>query len=289
MFKGPVIFSAMKTSLNLLLWTTRVTAEDLRHVELLRASGYDGVEIPIHQPDAAHHAAIGRAIRDLGMRATVSTALPGADADFLSPDPAVRNAAADFLKSVLDSAAALGADLVMGPIYQALGVFSGTAPTDDEFHRAADGLRAVADHAAEAGIRLMIEPLNRFECHLVNTLETGARFVSEIGRPNVAIAYDSFHANIEEKDPLAAIDQYHSVIGHVHISENDRGAPSSGHLPLGETIRRFLDHGYDGWFVVESFGTALPELAAATRCWRPTFACERDVVEAGARLFSGFR
>lgn len=279
----------MKTSLNLLLWTTRVTTEDLRHVELLRKSGYDGVEVPIHQPDEVHHAAIGRAIRDLGMSCTVSTALPGAHADFLSPDKSVRNAAADYLRGVVDSAAALGADLVMGPIYQALGVFSGTGPTADEFHRAAEGLREVADHASTAGIRLMIEPLNRFECHLVNTLEAGARLVSEIGRSNIAIAYDAFHANIEEKDPLAAIDQYHSVIGHVHISENDRGAPGAGHLPLEETIRCFLAHGFDGWFVVESFGTSLPDLAAATRCWRPTFASETEVVEAGARLFSSIR
>lgn len=279
----------MKTSLNLLLWTTHVTTEDLRHVGLLRESGYDGVEIPIHQPDVAHHAAIGRAIRDLGMAATVSTALPGAQADFLSADPSVRRAAADYLRAVVDSAAALGAELVMGPIYQALGVFSGTAPTDDEFARATDGLREIADHASAAGIRLMIEPLNRFECHLVNTLEAGARLVREIDRPNVAIAYDAFHANIEEKDPLSAIDRFHELIGHVHISENDRGAPGSGHLPLEETIRRFLDHGYDGWFVVESFGTALPDLAAATRCWRPTFTSEREVVEAGARLFSRFR
>lgn len=286
---GHVPLRVMKTSLNLLLWTTRVTSGDLRHVELLREAGYDGVEVPIHQPDVAHHAAIGRAIRDLGMSCTVSTALPGAHADFLSLDKSVRDGAANHLRGVVDSAAALGADLVMGPIYQALGVFSGTAPSADEFHRAAEGLREVADHAAATGIRLMIEPLNRFECHLVNTLEAGARLVSEIGRSNVAIAYDSFHANIEEKDPLAAIDHYHSVIGHVHISENDRGAPGSGHLPLEETIRRFLGYGYEGWFVVESFGTALPDLAAATRCWRPTFASETEVVGAGARLFSSAR
>lgn len=279
----------MKTSLNLLLWTTRVTAGDLRHVDLLKASGYDGVEVPIHQPDPAHHAEIGRAIRDLGLSCTVSTALPGGHADFLSPDHSVRTAATDYLRGIVDSASVLGAELVMGPIYQALGVFSGTAPTDEEFHRAADGLRIVADHASAAGIRLMIEPLNRFECHLVNTLEAGARLVSEIDRPNVAIAYDAFHANIEEKHPLDAIDQYHSIIGHVHISENDRGAPGGGHLPLEETIRRFLAHGYEGWFVVESFGTALPDLAAATRCWRPTFTSEEEVVVAGARLFSGFR
>ena len=123
----------------------------------------------------------------------------------------------------------------MGPLYQALGVFSGTAPTDDELNRAADGLREVADHAAAFGIRLMLEPLNRFECHLINTMEAGAALVAAIGRPNVALTYDTFHANIEEKDPLAAIDRFHSVIGHVHVSEkcsHHREHPGARDRPL---------------------------------------------------------
>ncbi len=279
----------MKTSINLLLWTTRVTVDDLRHVETVRDAGYSGVEVPIHQPDAAHHAMIGARIREMGLDVTASTALPGAGADFLNADPAVRRAAGDYLRGMVDAAAALGSKILMGPLYQALGVFTGLPPSADEFARAADGLREVADHAAGAGVSLMIEPLNRFECHLLNTLADGAKLVEAIDRPNVALAYDAFHANIEEIDPLDIIDRFHPVIGHVHLSENHRGAPGSGHLPLEETIRRFLDHGYDGWFVVESFGTALPDLAAATRCWRATFDSEEDVVQAGARLFGKFR
>lgn len=278
----------MKTSINLLLWTTRVTVDDLRHVETVRDAGYTGVEVPIHQPDAGHHAMIGARIREMGLDVTASTALPGAGADFLSGDPAVRQAAGDYLRGVVDAAVALGSRILMGPLYQALGVFTGLPPSAGEFARAADGLREVADHAAGAGVSLMIEPLNRFECHLLNTLADGEKLVEAIGRPNVALAYDAFHANIEETDPLGAIDRFHPVIGHVHLSENHRGAPGSGHLPLAETVRRFLDHGYDGWFVVEAFGTALPDLAAATRCWRATFDSEREVVEAGARLFGAF-
>ena len=279
----------MITAVNLLLWTTRLDEKSLPYAELLRNAGYEGVEVPIHQPDAAHHAAMGRRLRDLGLAVSTSTALPGPQADFLSPDPAVRQAAADYLKAVVDSAHALGADRLMGPLYQALGAFTGLPPSDDERRRAADGLRVVADHAAAAGVALMLEPLNRFECHLVNTLEAGAMLAKAIGRPNVKLAYDTFHAQIEEKDPLGAITRYFPVIGHVHISENDRGAPGTGHLPLRETVRRFLDLGYDRWFVVESFGTALPDLAAATRCWRATFGDETEVVAAGAKLFAEVR
>ena len=278
----------MNTSVNLLLWTARVTTDDLHHVECVRDAGLTGVEVPIHQPDAAHHAMLGGRIRDLGLGVTASTTLPGPHTDPLSADPAARRAAADYLRGVVDAAAALGAPLLMGPLYQALGVFTGLPPSATEFAWAADALREVADHAAAAGVRLMIEPLNRFECHLLNTIADGARLVAAIGRPNVALAYDSFHANIEEADPLGVIDGHYPVIGHVHLSENHRGAPGSGHLPLEETIRRFLGHGYDGWFVVEAFGSALPDLAAATRCWRPTFASEEDVVAAAATLFSRF-
>jgi D-psicose/D-tagatose/L-ribulose 3-epimerase len=276
----------VKTALNFLLWTTRVDDSHLPLAGRLRELGYQGVEIPIHRAEPAHYAALGRRLRDLGLAATASTALPGPQADFLSDSPAARTAAADYLHGIIDSAAALGAEALAGPLYQALGAFTGLPPSDLERERAAAGLRPAAAQAAAAGLRLFLEPLNRFECHLVNTLAAGAALVQAVANPAVALLYDTFHANIEEADPLAAIDTHRPWIGHVHISENHRGAPGRGHLPLVETIRRFLAGGYQGWFTVEAFGTALPDLAAATRCWRPTFASPDEVCSAAREVFA---
>jgi D-psicose/D-tagatose/L-ribulose 3-epimerase len=67
----------------------------------------------------------------------------------------------------------------------------------------------------------------------------------------------------------------------VHISENDRGVPGSGHVLWDETFAALNDIGYDGWLTVESFGNGLPNLAAATKIWRPLFDSQDQVASEG--------
>lgn len=274
----------MNLGINLLLWTTHVEEAHLPELSSIRAAGYNGVEIPIHQTDPGHYQWLGARLDDLGLRRTASTALPGPEANLISPEAGSRQAAIDYLRRVIDCVHGLGSAVLAGPLYQALGVFSGSGPSEQERAWAIDGLRDVAGHAEDGGITLCLEPLNRFECHLLNTVEAAATLAGHVDHPALKIMYDSFHANIEEEDLLGPIEPFADWIAHVHISENHRGAPGTGHLPLVDVIHRFEALGYDGWYVVESFGTSLPDLAEATRCWRPTFSSPRQVVEAGIRL-----
>ena len=96
--------------------------------------------------------------------------------------------------------------------------------------------------------------------------------------------YDTFHANIEEKDLTKAIESVADVICHVHISENDRGTPGTGHVQWAETFRALKKIKYDGWLVIEAFGRALPALAAATRVWRDLFPNAEQVYTQGLRF-----
>ncbi|MDJ0827275.1 MAG: sugar phosphate isomerase/epimerase, partial [Rhodobacter sp.] len=86
--------------------------------------------------------------------------------------------------------------------------------------------------------------------------------------PAIKTMYDTFHANLEEADPIGAFTRNAADIVHVHISENDRGVPGRGHVPWAETLGAIKASGYDGWLTIEAFGRALPDLAAATRVWR---------------------
>jgi D-psicose/D-tagatose/L-ribulose 3-epimerase len=97
--------------------------------------------------------------------------------------------------------------------------------------------------------------------------------------------YDTFHANIEEKDPIGAIDVVFATgkLNHVHISENDRGTPGKGHAKIKEAIQRLVKLGYDGWLTIEAFGAALPDLAAATRVWRDFFPSREEVYTEGIK------
>ena len=92
--------------------------------------------------------------------------------------------------------------------------------------------------------------------------------VDEIGHPHIKAMYDTFHANIEEADPIAAFTKHAKNIVHVHISENDRGVPGRGNIPWAETFAAIRKSGYDGWLTIESFGRGLRDLAAATKVWR---------------------
>jgi D-psicose/D-tagatose/L-ribulose 3-epimerase len=95
--------------------------------------------------------------------------------------------------------------------------------------------------------------------------------------------YDTFHANIEEKNIAQTIAGIADVVIHVHVSENDRGTPGTGHVPWEETYRALRKIGYDGWVVIEAFGRALPDLAAATRVWRDLFPNAAEVYTQGLR------
>ena len=95
--------------------------------------------------------------------------------------------------------------------------------------------------------------------------------------------YDTFHANIEEKDPVGAIKTIHPHMVHVHISENDRGTPGKGHVPWAETYKALKKSKYDGFLTIEAFGRSMPALAAATRVWRDFAPSPEEVYKLGFR------
>jgi D-psicose/D-tagatose/L-ribulose 3-epimerase len=272
----------MKSGMCLLLWTTHVREEHLPVLDRIRAAGFDGVEVPVFEGEPAHFRRLGGRIADAGLKATAVGVIPDAAHDPISPDPRVRRAAAGHLDWLVDCAGELGAEVLCGPFHQPLGVFSGAGPTEEELGRLAEAHRAMADRVP--GLVLAVEPLNRFECYILNTAAQAAAHVRAVGRPNFGYLYDTFHANIEERDPIGAIGATIEAITHVHVSENDRGAPGRGHVDLAGAIRALKAAGYDGWLTVEAFGQALPDLAAATRVWRPLFASEDEVLEGGARV-----
>jgi D-psicose/D-tagatose/L-ribulose 3-epimerase len=252
----------------MLLWAAHVTEKHRGLLEDLKATGYDGVEIPVFEGSPDHFAGLGRMLDGIGLQRTAITVIPTEDRNPLGKEAAQRRAAVDYLKYCVDCTAALGAECIGGPLTQTLGVFSGRGPTETEKKRCRDVHRKVGDHAAKQGVRLALEAVNRFETYFVNTMADLAAYLDFVDHPAIQGLYDTFHANIEEADPLAAIETIRPHMIHVHISENDRGVPGRGHVPWKQTFRALKTSGYDGWLTIEAFGRGLPELAAATRVWR---------------------
>src|SRR5262249_29504681 len=170
-----------------------------------------------------------------------------------------------------------GGEIMAGPYHSPLGVFSGTGPTADEKKRAAEVLRAAAEHAQQNKVMLAIEYLNRFECYFLTTAADARALVQAVNHPHFPTLYDTFPANIQEKDPTSAIRGLAGHFVHVHISESDRGTPGTGMVHWDETFRALRGVNYDGWLTIEAFGRALPDLAAATKVWRDLFPSAEEV------------
>ena len=271
----------MKIGFNLLLWTGQLQEDQFHLLSSLKEAGYDGVELPIFAPDVALYKKVGDAMRDQGLRSTAVTVIPDDAHSPISTEASNRAASVDFLKSIVDSCHAAGTEILMGPFHQPLGVFSGSGVTQDEWKRAAEVHRKVADYAQEAGVKLVIEWLNRFECYFMTTMQQGAEYAALVDHPNFTTMFDTFHANIEEKHPAESLRKHIKSVGHVHISENDRGTPGTGHAQIRESIAVLKEEGYTGWLTIEAFGRALPELAAATRVWRDLFPAPEEVYTKG--------
>lgn len=252
----------------MLLWTTSVDGSHRALLEDLKVTGYDGVEIPVFGGSPDDYAAIGRMLDEMQLGRTAISVIPSLDMNPLSDDAATRRAAVDYLKWCVDCTAALGASAIGGPLHQTLGHFSGAPTTEQEFEYARDVHRQAGDHAQANGVVIALEAVNRFESYFATTMDELGAYVNSLGHPAIKAMYDTFHANIEETDPIGAYSRNAEHVVHVHISENDRGVPGRGHVPWAETFSALKGSGYDGWLTIEAFGRGLPELAAATRVWR---------------------
>lgn len=273
----------MKIGFNLLLWTGHVDETHLPQMEALKAAGYDGVEIPMFGGDTAHYRKLGQQIRDCGLECTAITIIPDAEHNPVGDDKAQRDRGVAWLKQATEWAAALNSPILCGPIHQPLGQFTGEAPSDVEKGRLAEAHRAVAENAVQYGIPIVMEYLNRFEAYMMTTMADALAHAARVDHPNFGVMHDTFHANIEEKDPVGIVYQAAPKLRHVHISENDRGTPGRGHISFGPHFKALRAVDYDGWCVIEAFGRALPALAAATRVWRD-FSPPAQVYEEGIKL-----
>ena len=274
----------MKIGMNMLLWTTHVTEEHYPLIERLKALGYEGIEIPLGEGDEKHFSKLGQHLAGLELGVTAVTSLL-ADQNIASPDSNVRQVGLDRLKWAIDMAHAAGAEVICGPFHSAFAYFTRHPPTADEKRWSVEMLRLAGDYAAQANIILAPEALNRFECYLVNTMADLKELLEAVDHPHVRAIYDTHHANIEEKSHREAIRTIAPYLKHVHISENDRGAPGAGHTNWDEIFGALKEVNYDGWLVVEAFSTAKPEFANAINVWR-NFSPTEEIYIKGIELIT---
>ncbi len=273
----------MKIGCDLMLWTGCFTRKGIPLIDRVAKMGFDGVEFPMFDPKAVDVAATRKALQANGLGSTVCTVIVAGSP--ISPDAKERQAAVDHVIRVLEVSKEIGADCVAGPLYSPVGKLVGRGRNAAEWKYAVASLRKIADAAEILDITVGIEPLNRFETYFLNTCEDAVALCREIGSTHVGVHYDTFHANIEEKDPTAALRKVGSKqLVHVHACENDRGIPGTGHVPWKEFFSTLKQLKYDRWMTIESFVPAIKELAAAAAIWRPLAKDGDDLAKRGLKF-----
>ena len=257
----------LKIGVNGLLWSTQVGPAEFDLLPRLRAAGFDIFEIPMFVPREVPVTTLTRALDANQLDRTVCAILP-AGLSPISSDASVRAKTLVHLKDCVRTTSDLGASLIAGPLYAPVGYLTGQRRTDDELKLAVNCFQSLTGTLDENSVTLALEPLNRFETFFLNTAAEGRLLCNAIGHPRIGLLLDTFHANIEEKEVAASFAATKTWLRHIHISENDRGIPGSGHVNFPAVLTTLHEMGYAGSLVIESFGYHHPELAAATAIWR---------------------
>jgi sugar phosphate isomerase/epimerase len=221
----------------------------------VRSVGFQGIELSAEGNGVfAARADELAAARERGVQ--MPSAVVAMDRFIGDLDADRRRDAIDELKQILSTLAIAGSRGLVSP--HSYGLFSKRLPpfhpprSDEESHRLlVDALRELGDHAAGCGTVLYLEPLNRYEDHMVNTLAQGAELCAAIGSPALRLLADTYHMNIEEDDPCVALREAAPWLGEIHLSDSNRHQPGTGHVPFADVLATLREAGIDAFLAVE--------------------------------------
>jgi D-psicose/D-tagatose/L-ribulose 3-epimerase len=253
------------------VWTSPVTDASLPGLaERVAGMGFDILELPFEGLDDWDPARAVGILGRFGLAAT-TCAVMSEDRDLTTGDTARTRATQAYLRGCIEGARAVGASVVAGPMYAPVGRTwrEGAAERQRTIGRLVEALRPVADVAGEHGVRLALEPLNRFETSLINTIEQAMEVVDAVDSTALGICLDTFHMNIEERDPAAAVEAARGRIAHVQACGTDRGAPGADRFEWPRFISALRSSGYAGPVCIESFTPDNDAIARAAAIWRP--------------------
>ncbi|MFY1583787.1 sugar phosphate isomerase/epimerase family protein [Micromonospora sp. WMMD734] len=253
------------------VWASPVDDEALATlVPRIASFGFDAVELPIEQPGDWDPARTRDLLAAHGLVAAAVCAVTPPGRELVDAAPAVVESTVAYLRGCVAAAAAVGAPCVGGPVYASVGRTwrmsqAARAACHADFRRA---LTPVAEQAGECGVSIGVEALNRYETSVVNTVGQTIELID--GLPSsVGIMIDTYHMNIEESDPYAALAAAGPYVKHVQVSGTHRGAPGSDHFDWPRFFAVLGETGYRGAVCIESFTAENDTIATAAAIWRP--------------------
>ena len=270
----------MKFGANTFIWSDHFDPGQTALLDRLKQAGFDGVEIPLIEPEQKRVAEIRRTIERSGLECTVCSVLPPG-LSTISDDADIRNKTQKHLERCIHTVAELRASVIAGPLYAPVGYLPGHRRTQEEWKHAVNCFQQLGPELDEFKITVAIEPLNRYETYFLNTAADAAQLCEEINHPKIGVLFDTYHANIEEKDIAQGIAACGPCLRHVHSCENDRGIPGTGHVDWLAVASALRKAHYDGWLTIEGFGFSLGALSTAASIWRDLAPAAEDIAFKG--------
>lgn len=256
----------MKIGVSAFAWTSSFRSSHLELLPLVKELGLEGVEISMFDPAALPVDQIRKAVEKNQLECTVCAILPGG-INPISSERETRNKSVEHLKRCINTASAMGARLLGGPLFAPIGYLPEHRPTEDEWSWAVEVFQSLGGVLKATGMRVAIEPVNRSETYFIRNAQEAARLCDLVGDPHIGVTIDTFHANIEEQNICGAIRSLGPRLAHIHASENDRGPLGRGHIPFAEIISTLKEMDYQGYVMIEGFGYSANEKAAPGYLW----------------------
>ena len=227
------------------------------------ALGFDAIEI--FPPNA--EALDVKSIQDLLAKHQLNMAAVGTGGGWVlhkwtvtAADASIRKRAREFIREIIDRAAAVGAPAILGSMQ---GRSEGEVSRDQALAWLGEALEEFGEHARQRGQQFLYEPLNRYETNLFNRTPDVAAWLRRLRTRNIRILSDLFHMNIEEADIAAALREAGSLVGHMHFADSNRRAIGLGHTEVVPIIAALRDSAYDGYLSAEIL--PMPDTATAAR------------------------
>ncbi len=277
----------MDIGISSFVWVSPFSTENRDIILKAKNLGYDIIEIAIEDKSLIDLQNIKAYCKELDIKLSVSGAF-GTERDISSENKEYRKIGLQYILDCIDIANYFESPIFGGPLYSAVGKTRLVSQEQKYQERmwCLESLSIATEYAKNKGITLALEPLNRFETDMINTLDQAADLIGEINDKNLKLLLDTFHANIEEKDIAREILKYGDQIVHVQGNENDRGTPGSGHLEWDEIRNALQQINYQGAIVLETFGSPSKELARAASIWRPLAESADILAKEGYEFYS---
>lgn len=268
------------------LWTSPFNTQSIEELfPKIAGMGFDAVELAVEDPSLIDPVKVKEGLKKYNLKPVICGAF-GSSRDLTHTDPSVHKNCFNYIESCLELCVALDAEFLAGPMYSAVGKVRMLPPDlrKAEWDLAVKNLRTVCSMAESRGLKIALEPLNRFESDLVNTVDDVSRLIKDINHPSAKIMLDGFHMSIEERNVYDAIVKAGDQLIHVQVSENYRGTPGTGQTPWDDYRKGLAEINYTGVIAIESFTTENKELAGAVCFWHPMAESQDAFAEDGLRF-----